>query len=86
MTEEDSALQLAIELMTASCSSDEEAFVEYAYKRLDEELKEQTDAYHLVSVLAKFAGSAITAWAEDTGREPTAVMQTIALDVASPDD
>lgn len=80
-------IPLGIELITASRSGmTDEQFTLYARSRLDESLDSQEDAYSLITALAFFAGGAITAWAEDTGREPEDVLRAIALDAASTDD
>lgn len=78
----DPKLPLALELVTASRQGDQVAYVEYVNGRLDEELHDTDDAYHLIALLASIAGMSITAWAEDTGREPAEVLQLIALDAA----
>ena len=84
--EPDPVLPLAMELITASRGGmQDEDFIKYARTRLDETLDTQEDAYALITALAFFAGGAISAWAEDTGREPDDVLRTIALDAATDD-
>ena len=88
MTEQDTdpVLPLALELITASQSGmPESEFVRYAHSRLDEDLDTTADAYALITTLAFFAGGAVTAWAEDTNRDPVDVLRTIALDAAADD-
>lgn len=79
MSKNDDLMPLVFELLTAALSDDPEKFLRYVKRRLDDELTTQAEAYRLVALLAVFAGHAITVWAEDTHREPEAVLQMIAL-------
>jgi predicted transcriptional regulator len=82
MDENDELLPLALELMTASTSDDEAAFLAYCQRRLLEERLSMDELKRLVSLLAAFAGNSIVAWAEDTDRDPQQVMHAIGLDIA----
>ncbi len=87
MSDGDTSLQsLLVELITASRGSPDANFVGYVRQRLDEELNTQEEAYELIVRLASFGGMAVAAWAEDTDRDPDAVMRTIALGMYTGDD
>lgn len=72
--------ELAFELITACMGQPSETeFVKYAFRRLDDELHTQHDAYTLIGLLVGTAAASISAWAEDTDRTPQDLLQVIAL-------
>lgn len=83
MTARDPLLAVAFELVSAACRFEDGAeFVAYARRRLQDEVTNLPDAYHLAALLATLAGTTLTTWVDDTGRELDAVLQSIGLDVA----
>lgn len=85
--DDDTSLEsLMIELVTASNDADPTAFVRYVHKRLDEELSSQAEAYELIVLFAEFGGKALRSWAEDTDREPDAVLKDISLAMYKDDE
>lgn len=84
----DDLVALAVELVTArNGDMPDPEYVAYVSNRLDEELDDRDDAYHLVTILATIGGDVVREWADDTGRSPQQVLQAIALDVhTQPED
>lgn len=77
---------LLVELVTACDGKVDEDYVKYVKQRLDEELATQEEAYELIVRLAAFGGASVQAWAEDTNREPGAVLQSIAVAMYTDDE